>query len=188
MRYSRTLRTWGLLLLAILSFAWPLGTAGLAANYQRQTILPCVQNLQNPRMYSISIAPSEGSPVPSEAWEQYLVAVPSKANCDQKSLEGANLITIKNGRCRILTAPERQKLAQRLFRHRYQDFSPVQNNDYRSAAADLVNRWEQDRRADNQDYEPLVLAIEDAWIFAELKFSLPDYVPVRIKGCQISHL
>jgi hypothetical protein len=184
MKYSRTIRTWGLLLLAILSFAWPFGTAGLAANYQKKTITPCIQNLRNPRMYTIAIAPTTGSPVPSEAWEQYLVAVPAgKATCEQKSLERATLITIKNGRCRILTVPERQKLAQRLFRDRYQDFYPVENKDYRSAAANLVNRWEQDRKVENQDDAPLVLAIEDAWIFAELKLSLPDYVPVRIQGC-----
>jgi hypothetical protein len=59
----------------------------------------------------------------------------------------------------------------------------VENKDYRSAAANLVNRWEQDRKVENQDDAPLVLAIEDAWIFAELKLSLPDYVPVRIQGC-----
>jgi hypothetical protein len=184
-RRSRTIRTWGILLLALVSFAWPIwvGSAAMAGNYQAQTITPCLRHLHQPQLYTIAFQSSNPS-VSSEAWEQYLVAVPAgKSSCQAKSLKKATLITIQNGSCRILTKPERIKIAQRLFKHRHQNLHPVQSNNYAAAAADLVNYWEQERKVNNQDQEPLLLDVADAWIFAELKLSLPNYVPVKIQDC-----
>ncbi|AFY95076.1 hypothetical protein [Chamaesiphon minutus] len=55
----------------------------------------------------------------------------------------------------------------------------ISNEDYRAAAADLVNRWEQDRKVTASDELPLSLEIEDAWIFATVLAAATIFTRLR---------
>jgi hypothetical protein len=184
---------WVLLLSIVVTCCLSVETIAQQNRAQFQSLTPCLTKLTKPRVYPLSfdsLTAQGAAGVTSKAKSQYFVAyspLPKQNPCWQKNLDRSMLINLNRNRCKIISSAKSIEIAKQLFKSRYQSLYPVYNEDYRAAAADLVNRWEQDRKVTASDELPLSLEIEDAWIFAKLKslqLSLPDYVRVEIDSCK----